>query len=122
MAKLSFWQATAIGLGNIVGAGIFVMARSAIDEAGPSALIAFLVTATLAMMVGLNSAELASKMPNVEGGVYSFARIMLGDTVGFPVGWFRIISYAISGAAVALGFSGYFLSVCFPHSSFIRWR
>jgi APA family basic amino acid/polyamine antiporter len=114
MVKLTFWQATAIGLGNIVGAGIFVMAGSAIDEAGPSAVIAFLVTATLAMTVGLNSAELASKMPDVEGGVYSFARLMLGDTVGFLVGWFRIISYAVSGAAVALGFSGYFVSIGFP--------
>ena len=75
--KAQLWQATAVGLGNIVGAGIFVMAGSAIDEAGPSTIIAFLVTATLAMTVGLNSAELASKMPNVEGGVYSFARSML---------------------------------------------
>ena len=113
MKKLSFWQTTAIGLGNIVGAGIFVMAGSAINAAGPAALIAFMMTAALAMTVGLNSAELASKMPEVEGGVYSFAKATLGDTVGFLVGWFRLISYAISGAAVALGFSGYFVSLGF---------
>ena len=50
MAKLSFWQATAVGLGNIVGAGIFVMAGSAIDEAGPSAVIAFLVTKKVSLL------------------------------------------------------------------------
>jgi len=112
--KLSFWQATAIGLGNIVGAGIFVMAGSAIDAAGPAALLAFMITAALAVTVGLNSAELASKMPNVEGGIYSFARVTFGDTIGFLVGWFRLISYAISGAAVALGFSGYLISLGLP--------
>lgn len=111
MKKLSFWQTTAIGLGNIVGAGIFVMAGSAISETGPSAILAFIITSALAVTVGLNSAELASKMPKLEGGVYSFARSTLGDTVGFLVGWFRIISYAISGAAVAIGFASYFVSV-----------
>jgi APA family basic amino acid/polyamine antiporter len=114
--KLSFWQTTAIGLGNIVGAGIFVMAGSAISETGPSAILAFMITSALAVTVGLNSAELASKMPELEGGVYSFARSTLGDTVGFLVGWFRIISYAISGAAVALGFAGYFVSVGLSNS------
>jgi APA family basic amino acid/polyamine antiporter len=62
MKRLNFWQATAIGLGNIVGAGIFVLAGSAINAAGPSALVAFAITAALAMTVGLNNAELASKM------------------------------------------------------------
>ncbi len=84
LKRLSFWQATAVGLGNIIGAGIFVMAGSAINTAGPGALIAFVITAVLAITVGLNSAELASKMPIVEGGVYSFAKITLGDTIGFP--------------------------------------
>ena len=116
MRKLSFWQASAIGLGNIIGAGIFVLAGSAIRESGPSALIAFLITASLASSVGLNSAELSSKISDVQGGVYSFARYALGDTMGFIVGWFRMISYAISGSAVALGFSGYFVSVGFPDS------
>ncbi len=114
MKKIGFWQATAVGLGNIVGAGIFVMAGAAISAAGPSALLAFAITAALAMTVGLNSAELASKMPDVEGGIYSFARSTLGETVGFLVGWLRFISYAVSGGAVALGFAGYLTSVGAP--------
>lgn len=114
--KLSFWQATAIGLGNIVGAGIFVLAGSAMSASGPGVLLAFGITAILAMTVGLNSAELTSKFPRSEGGVYSFARATLGESVGFLVGWFRLISYAVSGGAVALGFSAYLLSLGLPAS------
>lgn len=84
--KLSLWDATAIGLGNIIGAGIFVMAGSAIQLAGPSALLSFLITALLAIGVGLSSAELSSKFPEVESGVYSFAKLTMGDSVGFIVG------------------------------------
>ena len=114
LKRLGFWQAVAVGLGNIVGAGIFVMAGAAINAAGPGALAAFGITAALATSVGLNSAELSSKFPNVEGGVYSFAKATLGDTLGFLVGWFRLISYAVSGSAVALGFSGYVLAIGVP--------
>ena len=105
--KLSLFEATAIGLGNIIGAGIFVMAGSTIYLAGPAALISFIITGLLAMSIGLNSAELASKYPESEGGVYSFAKLTMGDTVGFLVGWMRMISYSVSGAATALGFASY---------------
>ncbi|MDG6985971.1 MAG: amino acid permease [Nitrososphaerota archaeon] len=116
--KLSFWEATAIGLGNIVGAGIFVMAGAAVSEAGAGALVAFIITAALALTVGLNSAELSSKLPDIEGGVYSFARATMGDTVGFLVGWFRLISYAVSGAAVALGFAAYLIGFGLPRLAY----
>lgn len=114
--KLSFVHAVAVGLGNIIGAGIFVMAGSAIGAAGPAALVAFAVTALLAITVGLNTAELSSRFPNLEGGVYSFARATMGDSMGFLVGWFRLIAYAVSGAAVALGFSSYLVSVGAPRA------
>jgi APA family basic amino acid/polyamine antiporter len=112
--KLTFIHAVAVGLGNIIGAGIFVMAGSAINAAGPAALVAFAITAVLAISVGLNTAELSSRFPNLEGGVYSFARATMGDTIGFLVGWFRLIAYAVSGAAVALGFASYVISVGVP--------
>jgi basic amino acid/polyamine antiporter, APA family len=109
--KLGFAQAVAVGLGNIIGAGIFVLAGSAINASGPGALVAFAITAALAISVGLNTAELSSKYPGLQGGVYSFAKETMGDTLGFLVGWFRLIAYAVSGAAVALGFSGYLISL-----------
>jgi APA family basic amino acid/polyamine antiporter len=116
--KLTFTHAVAVGLGNIIGAGIFVMAGSAIDAAGPAALVAFGITAILAITVGLNTAELSSRFPSLEGGVYSFARATMGDTIGFLVGWFRLIAYAVSGAAVALGFASYLINVGVPATAY----
>jgi len=106
---ISLWQATAIGLGNIIGAGIFVLAGAVIKESGPGAIVAFAFTAFLAMTVAFNSADLSSKIVS-HGGLYSFARVTMGDPIGFIVGWLRGISYAIAGAAVTLGFSSYLLS------------
>lgn len=93
--KLTLWDAVGIGLGNIIGAGIFVMAGSTIDLAGPGALISFLFTAMIAFSVALNSAELSSEFPDKEGGVYTFAKETMGNTVGFLVGWMRMISYVL---------------------------
>ena len=104
--KITMSQAMFIGLGNIIGAGIFVLAGTAIHMAGPGALLAFVITATLAATVAVNSAELSSKIVT-HGGLYSFVRTTMGDTMGFIVGWLRAISYAIAAAAVSLGFSSY---------------
>ena len=108
-SKITMWQSTAIGLGNIIGAGIFVLAGVVIKDSGPGAIVAFIFTAFLAMTVAFNSAELSSKIVS-HGGLYSFVRDTMGDSLGFIVGWLRAISYAIAGAAVTLGFSSYLLS------------
>ncbi|MEM4778493.1 MAG: amino acid permease [Thermoplasmatales archaeon] len=108
-SKITLWQATAIGLGNIIGAGIFVLAGAVIKESGPGAIIAFIITAFLAMTVAFNSADLSSKIIS-HGGLYSFTKVTMGDSLGFVVGWLRSISYAIASAAVTLGFSAYLIS------------
>ena len=108
--KITMWQATAIGLGNIIGAGIFVLAGTVIYQSGPGAIIAFILTAILAATVALNSAELSSKIIT-HGGLYSFVKVTMGDSIGFIVGWLRAISYSIAASAVALGFSSYLLSI-----------
>lgn len=108
--KITMSQAAFIGLGNIIGAGIFVLAGAAINLAGPGALLAFVVTAGLATTVALNSAELSSKIVT-HGGLYSFVKVSMGDALGFLVGWLRAISYAIAAAAVALGFGAYLLAL-----------
>lgn len=106
---ISRWQATFIGLGNIIGAGIFVLAGTAISDAGPGAIIAFLLTAILALTIALNSAELFSSIVS-HGGLYSFTKVTMGESAGFVVGWLRAISYAIAASAVAIGFGSYLLS------------
>jgi len=108
--KITMWQATAIGLGNIIGAGIFVLAGTVIYQAGPGAILAFILTAILAATVALNSAELSSKIIT-HGGLYSFVKVTMGDSLGFIVGWLRAISYSIAASAVALGFASYLLSM-----------
>ncbi|MGC8574013.1 MAG: APC family permease [Thermoplasmata archaeon] len=116
--KITMWQAASIGLGNIIGAGIFVLAGVVIRDSGPGALIAFIFTAFLAMTVAFNSAELSSKIIT-HGGLYSFVKETMGDSLGFIVGWLRAISYSIAGAAVALGFSSYLLSFFNLESKFL---
>ena len=109
-ALITMWQAAFIGLGNIVGAGIFVLAGTVINISGPGAILAFALTAVLATTVALNSAELSSKVVT-HGGLYSFTRVSMGDAPGFIVGWLRAISYAIAASAVALGFASYLSSL-----------
>ncbi|HZD43248.1 MAG TPA: amino acid permease, partial [Methanomicrobiales archaeon] len=113
---LTMWQAAYIGLGNIIGAGIFVLAGSIIAVSGAGALIAFFITAVLATTVALNSAELSSRIVS-HGGLYSFVRVSMGDSLGFIVGWLRVLSYVIGAAAVALGFSAYILNFISPEIS-----
>ncbi len=116
--RISMLQAASIGLGNIIGAGIFVLAGVVIKDSGPGAIIAFAFTAFLAMTVAFNSAELSSKIIS-HGGLYSFTKVTMGDSLGFLVGWLRGISYAIAGAAVTLGFSSYLLSFFHSQSEFL---
>ncbi|MCL4447824.1 MAG: amino acid permease [Thermoplasmatales archaeon] len=116
--KITMWQAASIGLGNIIGAGIFVLAGVVIKESGPGAIVAFAFTDFLAMIVAFNSAELSSKIVS-HGSLYSFTRITMGDSLGFLVGWLRGISYAIAGAAVTLGFSSYLLSIFHYESEYL---
>ncbi len=107
---ITMWQAAYVGLGNIIGAGIFVLAGTVINLSGPGAILAFALTAVLATTVALNSAELSSKVVT-HGGLYSFTRVSMGDAPGFIVGWLRAISYAIAASAVALGFASYLSSL-----------
>jgi APA family basic amino acid/polyamine antiporter len=116
---ITMWQAAYIGLGNIIGAGIFVLAGTVINISGPGAIIAFTLTAILATTVALNSAELSSKVVT-HGGLYSFVKVSMGDAPGFLVGWLRAISYAIAASAVAIGFASYLASLLhIPTTAFI---
>ncbi len=110
LPQITMWQAAYVGLGNIIGAGIFVLAGTVINISGPGAILAFAVTAVLATTVALNSAELSSKVVT-HGGLYSFVRVSMGEAPGFIVGWLRALSYAIAASAVALGFGSYLVSL-----------
>ena len=109
--KISVVVATAVGLGAIVGAGIFVLSGTAIALAGPDALIAFGLVGILALIIGLELGELGSLFPNVMGGVYSYVYKAFGSELGFMTGILRYFSLATSISAITLGFGSYFTSL-----------
>ncbi len=104
---ISVKVATAVGLGAIIGAGIFVLSGTAIALAGSAALIAFVIVGFIALIVALELGELGSILPNAEGGSYSYAYEAFGSELGFITGIMLYFAYASSIAPIALGFGSY---------------
>ena len=109
--KISVLVATAVGLGAIIGAGIFVLSGTAIALAGRDALIAFLLVGIVALIVGFELSELGSLMPKVKGASYSYTYKAFGSELGFITGNLLYFSYATAISAVALGFGSYLSSI-----------
>lgn len=97
-----------LGLGAIVGTGIFVITgTAAAGTAGPSLILSFLIAAFSCGLTALCFAEFASRVP-VNGGAYSYGYVIFGEIVGWLVGWLMICQYLLACASVASGWSGYF--------------
>lgn len=103
---LSLFAAIAFAVGNMVGAGVFVLSGLVVQEAGPSALMSYLACGVIVAFSGLSYAALASIYPE-DGGGYLFARKMLGAFPGFLAGWAMYISVTIATAFVLLSFGIY---------------
>ena len=103
--------ATAVGLGAIIGAGIFVLSGTAIALAGADALLAFIIVGIVATILALEMGELSSLMPDVKGASYSYTYKAFGSRLGFLTGIFRYLSLAISISVVSLGFGAYLTSI-----------
>jgi len=111
MQKISGAAATAVGLGAIIGAGIFVLSGTAIALAGPYALLAFILVGIIVFIVALELGELASIMPNAKGASYSYVYKAFGSELGFITGIMMYFSYATSISVIALGFGSYLSSI-----------
>ncbi|MFI7670521.1 APC family permease [Nocardia sp. NPDC049526] len=97
---------TAMGVGTIVGAGIFVITGvAAAEKAGPSIVLSFLLAGTVCVLVALCYSELAAMVP-VSGSAYTYTYATLGEGPAFLVGWNLLLEFVIAGAAVAIGWSG----------------
>jgi len=105
--KVSLLVATAVGLGAIIGAGIFVLSGTAVALAGSGALLAFILVGIVALIVAYELGELGTIIPNTSGSSYSYAYNALGSELGFITGILLYFSMATSIAAVALGFGSY---------------
>lgn len=102
---------TSMGIGAIIGAGIFVMTGQAAAEfAGPGIVFSFLLAAIVCVFVALCYAEFASLIP-ISGSAYSYAYATMGEFVAWIIGWSIALEYLFSSAAVAVGWSGYFVSL-----------
>ncbi|HEY2824515.1 MAG TPA: amino acid permease [Gemmatimonadales bacterium] len=101
---------TALGIGSIIGTGIFVLTGTAASQhAGPALVLSMIVAAAACAFAGLCYAELASMIP-VAGSAYTYAYASIGEFVAWIIGWDLILEYALSVSTIAVGWSGYFAS------------
>jgi basic amino acid/polyamine antiporter, APA family len=108
---LGAWSLIALGIGGIIGAGIFVRTAAAIAErSGPSVTLAFLVAALGCAFAGLCYAEFASMIP-IAGSAYTYSYATMGEFVAWIIGWDLVLEYAVGAATVAIAWSEYFNKV-----------
>lgn len=103
---LTLWDAVAVGLGAITGAGIFVVTGVAAGVSGPSFLLGLLIAGIVATFNALSSAQLAAVYPQ-SGGTYEYGYRLLNPHMGFAAGWMFLISKLAAAGVVALGFGSY---------------
>src|SRR5687767_2398139 len=98
----------ALGIGAIIGAGLFVRTAAAIaDRAGPSVTLAFIVAGVGCAFAGLCYAEFASMIP-VAGSAYTYSYATMGELIAWIIGWDLVLEYAVGAATVAIAWSEYF--------------
>ncbi|BCW89739.1 putative amino acid permease YhdG [Alphaproteobacteria bacterium SO-S41] len=108
--SLGAFSITAMGIGAIIGAGIFVLTGTAAAKyAGPGIMLSFAIGGIACAFVGLCYAELAALIP-VSGSTYTYTYATLGELFAWIIGWDLILEYAMGAATVAVGWSGYFTS------------
>ena len=104
---LGLWQLAAIGLGGLIGVGIFVLTGVvAATQAGPAVSLSFIIAGVASASAALCYAEFASMIP-MAGSVYTYAYAVLGEFVAWIIGWDLLLEYALVVAVVAIGWSAY---------------
>jgi APA family basic amino acid/polyamine antiporter len=106
--ELGVFGATMMGMGAMVGAGVFVSIGIAAGIIGPALLVAIVLAAIVATCNALSSAQLAANLP-VSGGTYEYGYVHLAPWLGFTAGWMFLCAKTASSATAALGFAGYLL-------------
>ena len=116
--ELGVVGATLMGLGSIVGTGVFVTIGIAAGIAGPAVILAVAIGAIVATCNGLNSAQLAANHA-VSGGTYEYGYKYLTPALGFTAGWMFLVAKTASAATAALGFASYLLNIGGLSSSWV---
>ena len=105
--SLGAFQLTLLGIGAVIGTGIFVLTAEAAQKAGPAMMISFVIAGTVCAVAALCYSELASMVP-VAGSAYTYAYATLGELFAWIIGWDLVLEYSVGAATVANGWSKYF--------------
>jgi basic amino acid/polyamine antiporter, APA family len=108
--SLGPFQLTMLGIGAVIGTGIFVLTAEAAQKAGPAMMISFVIAGFVCAVAALCYSELASMVP-VAGSAYTYTYAVVGEIFAWMVGWALILEYAVGASAVAVGWSGYFVGL-----------
>jgi APA family basic amino acid/polyamine antiporter len=103
---LGAFQLTMLGVGAVIGTGIFVLTAEAAQKAGPGMMISFIIAGFVCAVAALCYAEMASMVP-VSGSAYTYTYAVMGEMLAWMVGWALILEYAVAAGAVSVGWSGY---------------
>ncbi|MEE4454905.1 amino acid permease [Novosphingobium resinovorum] len=103
---LSWWHLTALGVGAIVGTGIYTLVGVGANLAGPSVILSFAVAGLVCACAALCYAEVATAIP-ASGSAYTYSYVVIGELIAWIIGWSLILEYSLVVSAVAVGWSGY---------------
>jgi APA family basic amino acid/polyamine antiporter len=103
-------QLTLLGIGAVIGTGIFVLTATAAQKAGPGMMVSFIIAGAVCAVAALCYSELASMVP-VAGSAYTYSYAVMGELVAWLVGWALILEYALGASAVAVGWSGHIVGL-----------
>ncbi|MES2340222.1 MAG: amino acid permease [Pseudomonadota bacterium] len=104
--SLGAFQLTMLGIGAIIGTGIFVLTAEAAQKAGPGMIAAFVIAGFVCAVAALCYSEMSAMVP-VSGSAYTYSYAVMGEMVAWMVGWALILEYAVAAGAVSVGWSGY---------------
>ncbi|AHI25072.1 amino acid permease [Komagataeibacter xylinus] len=108
--SLGAFQLTMLGIGGIIGTGIFVLTSEAAQKAGPGMMLSFVLAGFICMCAAICYSELASMVPTA-GSAYTYTYAVMGERLAWMVGWALILEYAIGASAVASSWSGYMIGL-----------
>ncbi|MFA7440262.1 MAG: amino acid permease [Sphingomonadaceae bacterium] len=108
--SLGALQLTLLGIGAVIGTGIFVLTSEAAQKAGPGMMLSFILAGFVCGVAALCYSELAAMVP-VSGSAYTYTYAVMGEMLAWMVGWSLVLEYAVASSAVAVGWSGYFVGL-----------